>query len=170
MSDAQRPADGGRALPDFDLELTDGTRLTRDGLAGKRTLLYFYPKDNTPGCTIEGRDFSRLLDEFRGTGVDVLGVSPDSVKSHQKFTESCDLSVPLISDPDRLLCEALDVWVQKSMMGKKYMGVERSTFLVGPDGRVEKSWREVKAQGHAEEVLAELRARTQDGGGGPEAG
>lgn len=145
-------------IPDFDLALGGGKRLRSDDLIGRRTVLYFYPKDDTPGCTIEGNEFTRLYPEFEERGVGVFGVSPDSVKSHDRFTEKCSLGIPLISDPDRVLIDALDLWKEKHYMGRSYMGVERSTFLIGPDGAVEREWREVKAPGHAAEVLATVSA------------
>ena len=145
------------ALPEFDLELGDGGRLRRDDLLGRRTVLYFYPKDDTPGCTIEGREFTALLDDFRAAGVDVYGVSPDSPRSHARFAAKCDLGIPLISDPDKVLIGGLGLWVEKSMYGRTYNGVERSTFLVGEQGTVEREWRAVKAGGHAAEVLEAAR-------------
>jgi peroxiredoxin Q/BCP len=146
----------GDALPEFDLATGGGGRLRSADLAGRRTVLYFYPKDDTSGCTLEAREFTALLPEFEKRGVAVYGVSPDSGKSHDRFVAKCGIGFPLISDPDRALCEAFGVWVEKSMYGRKYMGVERSTFLVGADGRVEKAWRKVKPSGHAAEVLAAL--------------
>jgi thioredoxin-dependent peroxiredoxin len=141
------------ALPEFDLELSAGRRLRRDDLLGRRTVLYFYPKDDTPGCTLEGREFTALLDDFRGAGIDVYGVSPDSAKSHDRFAAKCELGFPLISDPDHVLIGALDLWVDKSMYGRSYKGVERSTFLVGAAAEIEQEWRAVKPAGHAAAVL-----------------
>jgi len=146
----------GDALPKFDLATSGGGRLASANLKGKRAVLYFYPKDDTTGCTLEAREFTRLLPEFAKKGVAVYGISPDSEKSHDRFTAKCEIGFPLISDPDRALCEAFGVWVEKSMYGRKYMGVERSTFLVGDDGRIEQAWRKVKPSGHAAEVLAAL--------------
>jgi thioredoxin-dependent peroxiredoxin len=146
------------ALPDFDLELGGGKRLRRDDLLGRRTLLYFYPKDDTPGCTVEGREFTALLGDFRAAGIDVYGVSPDSVRSHERFADKCDLGVPLISDPDRVLIDGLGLWVEKSRYGRTYHGVQRSTFLVGATGDVEKEWRAVTAGGHAAAVLEASRS------------
>src|SRR5438445_225594 len=105
-------------LPDFDLEISDGKRLRNEDLRGRRTVLYFYPKDNTPGCTVEAHEFTKLHDAFKKKGVEVYGVSPDSMESHAKFTKKCEIGVPLISDPDRVLCQAFDVWKEKSMMGR----------------------------------------------------
>jgi peroxiredoxin Q/BCP len=146
------------ALPDFDLELGGGKRLRRDDLLGRRTLLYFYAKDDTTGCTLEGREFTALLGDFRAAGIDVYGVSPDSVRSHDRFAAKCDLGIPLISDPDRVLIDALGLWVEKSRYGRTYRGVERSTFLVGATGDVEKEWRAVTAGGHAAAVLEASRS------------
>lgn len=146
----------GDKLPDFDLPTSGGGRLGAGDLAGRRTVLYAYPKDDTTGCTVEAREFTALLPQFAAQGVQVIGLSPDSAKSHDRFVAKCDIGFPLLSDPDRELCTALGVWVEKSMYGRKYMGVERSTFLVGPDGRIEREWRKVKAGGHAAEVLAAL--------------
>lgn len=146
----------GKAVPNFDLATSDGGRLSSKQLRGKRTVLYFYPKDDTSGCTLEAREFTSLLAQFRRKGVDVFGVSPDSAASHDRFTTKCGIGFPLVSDPDRALCSAMGVWVEKSMYGRKYMGVERSTFLIGSDGKVEREWRKVKPAGHAREVLASL--------------
>jgi peroxiredoxin Q/BCP len=141
------------ALPDFELALSGGRRLRREDLMGRRSVLYFYPKDDTPGCTLEGREFTALLDDFRAAGIDVYGVSPDSATSHDRFAAKCELGIPLISDPDHVLIAALDLWVDKSMYGRTYKGVERSTFLVGPSAEIEQEWRAVKPAGHAAAVL-----------------
>lgn len=146
----------GTTLPEFDLPTGGGGRVTRADLASGRTVLYLYPKDDTPGCTIEAHEFSALLPEFEARGVRVYGVSPDSAKSHDRFSAKCELSVPLIADADKVLIGALGSWVEKSMYGRTYMGVERSTFVIGPEGTVEREWRQVKARGHAAEVLAAL--------------
>lgn len=146
----------GDALPDFDLETGGGGRLRSGDLRGRRTVLYFYPKDDTSGCTLEAREFTALAGEFAERGVSVYGVSPDPPRSHDRFTAKCDIGFPLVSDPERELCAAMGVWVEKSMYGRHYMGVERSTFLIGPDGRVERQWRRVKVPGHAAEVLASV--------------
>ncbi len=146
----------GDTLPTFDLATGGGGRLRSADLSGRRTVVYFYPKDDTTGCTMEAREFTKLLPQFEKRGVQVVGVSPDSEKAHDRFAAKCDIPFPLISDPDKSLCEAFGVWVEKAMYGRRYMGVERSTFLVGADGRVERAWRKVKASGHAAEVLAAL--------------
>jgi thioredoxin-dependent peroxiredoxin len=150
------PVRTGDPLPQFDLATGGGGRLSTADLRGDRTVLYFYPKDDTTGCTLEAREFTARLPEFAKRGVRVVGVSPDPERAHDRFAAKCGIAFPLISDPDRSLCEAFGVWVQKSMYGRQYMGVERSTFLVGADGRVEREWRKVKAGGHAAEVLAAL--------------
>jgi len=144
----------GDALPEFDLETGGGGRLGPDRLRGRRTVLYFYPKDDTSGCTLEAREFTTLLGEFAERGVAVVGVSPDTRLSHDRFAAKCSIGFPLISDPDKVLCQAMGVWVEKSMYGRIYMGVERSTFLIGADGRLEREWRKVRPGGHAAEVLA----------------
>ena len=116
-------------------------------------MLYFYPKDDTSGCTREAQDFTALAGEFAAAGVKVVGVSRDPMKKHEKFIAKYGLAVPLASDEDGAISDAFGTWVQKSMYGRKYMGMERSTFLIGADGRVLKAWRKVKVPGHAEEVL-----------------
>ena len=151
-------ADDGDKAPDFELPTDGGETLKLSGLKGKPVVLYFYPKDDTSGCTAEAKDFSRLAPQFRKAGVEVIGVSPDSVASHQKFRKKYDLAVRLAADADKAVATAYGVWVEKSMYGRKYMGVERSTFLVDRKGRIAKSWRKVKVPGHADEVLATVKA------------
>ena len=151
------PQDGDKA-PDFTLPTESGEALRLAKLKGKTVVLYFYPKDDTSGCTAEAKDFSRLAPEFRKAGAEVIGVSPDSVESHAKFRNKHDLAVRLATDADKAVANAYGVWVEKSMYGRKYMGVERSTFLIDKAGRIAKSWRKVKVPGHAEEVLAAAKA------------
>lgn len=146
--------EAGQPFPEFSLPDQDGKTWTNADLAGQLTIVYFYPKDDTSGCTAEACEFRDLLPKF--TGARVIGVSPDSVKSHRKFVDKYALTFTLLADEDHALADACGVWVEKSMYGKKYMGVERTTFLVGPDGKVTKVWNKVKPQGHAEEVLAAL--------------
>jgi peroxiredoxin Q/BCP len=148
--------DGDKA-PDFKLPTDDGETLGPSSLKGKTVVLYFYPKDDTSGCTAQAKDFSRLAPDFRKAGVEVIGVSPDSVQSHQKFRKKHDLAIKLAAEADNAVATAYGVWVEKSMYGRKYMGVERSTFLIDGKGRVAKIWRKVKVPGHAEEVLAAAR-------------
>jgi peroxiredoxin Q/BCP len=149
--------DGDKA-PDFDLPTESGDNVKLSRLKGKPVVLYFYPKDDTSGCTLEAKEFTRLAKDFRKAGVEVIGVSPDSVESHQKFHKKYDLSVRLAADADKEVANAYGVWAEKSMYGRKYMGVERSTFLIDNQGRIARSWRKVKVPGHAEEVLAAARA------------
>ncbi|HEL3749066.1 TPA: peroxiredoxin [Stenotrophomonas maltophilia] len=140
------------------LALSGGEHTTLGDLAGQWLVLYFYPKDSTPGCTTEGIDFNSLLPEFRKAGATVLGVSRDSVKSHDNFCAKQGFAFPLVSDGDEALCNAFDVIRMKNMYGKQVRGIERSTFLISPDSRIAQSWRKVKVAGHADAVLAELKA------------
>ena len=149
--------DGDKA-PDFELPTDAGEALKLSRLEGKPVVLYFYPKDDTSGCTAEAKDFSKLAPDFRRAGVEVIGVSPDSVASHAKFRKKYDLAVGLAADTDKAVANAYGVWVEKSMYGRKYMGVERSTFLIDAKGHIAKSWRKVKVPGHAAEVLAAAKA------------
>jgi peroxiredoxin Q/BCP len=144
----------GDAFPAFSLNDQDGNVVTNADLHGKRTVVYFYPKDDTPGCTVEACEFRDLAPTY--SGARVIGVSPDSPKSHTKFIGKFNLNFTLLADVDHKLAEACDVWVEKSMYGKKYMGVERSTVLLDEDGKVIKIWRKVKAEGHAQEVASAL--------------
>ena len=143
----------GARLPDFDLETSDGSRVTNQDLQGRRTVLYFYPKDDTPGCTLEGQEFTSLSSAFAEAGVAVYGISPDTAKMHQRFISKCGLGIPLISDPQRRLIDSQGLWVEKKFMGRQYMGVARTTLLIGPDGTIVREWRDVKPSGHAAEVL-----------------
>lgn len=146
----------GAPAPDFKLETVDGPVSLAD-FAGKTLVLYFYPKNDTGGCTKEAQAFTALLPEFARAGVAVIGVSKDSVASHRKFIAKYDLAVTLGSDPQGAVVEAYGSWVEKSLYGRKYMGIDRSTFLVR-DGRVARIWRKVKVAGHAEQVLEAVRA------------
>ncbi|MDQ2702146.1 MAG: peroxiredoxin [Pseudomonadota bacterium] len=138
------------------LALSGGDVATLDGYSGKWLVLYFYPKDSTPGCTNEGLDFNALLPEFRKHGAEVLGVSRDSVKSHDNFRAKQAFAFPLASDPDERLCKAFDVIKPKKLYGREFIGVERSTFLIDPDGVLRAEWRKVKVPGHAQDVLDTL--------------
>ena len=146
----------GAAAPDFQLETADGPVRLAD-FKGKTVVLYFYPKDDTSGCTREAQDFTALAPEFAKAGATVLGVSKDSVKSHQKFAGKYDLGVALGSDPEGQVIERYGSWVEKSLYGRKYMGIDRSTFLIR-DGRIARIWRKVKVPGHAQQVLDAVRA------------
>jgi thioredoxin-dependent peroxiredoxin len=147
----------GQEAPDFELPKGEGESLKLSSLRGRPVVLYFYPKDDTSGCTAEAIDFSRLRPEFDKAGAAVIGISPDSLKSHDKFRARHKLSVDLAADEEKQVVQAWGVWGEKSMYGRKYMGVERSTFLIGRDGRVARVWRKVTVPGHAEEVLQAVR-------------
>ena len=142
----------GDKAPGVSVTASDGSKLNLAG-PGQPLVLYFYPKDDTSGCTREAQDFTALADDFRKAGVKVVGVSRDPMKSHEKFIGKYGLTVPLISDEDGRISDAFGTWVEKSMYGRKYMGMERATYLIGADGRVLKEWRKVKVPKHAEEVL-----------------
>ena len=143
----------GDMAPDFSLPRNGGGTVSLSDFAGKPVILYFYPKDDTSGCTTEAVDFSGLKEEFAKLGATVIGVSPDSVKSHDKFAAKHNLSVVLAADEEHQALEAYGVWKEKSMYGKTYMGVERSTFLIDKSGKIAEVWRKVKVPGHAEAVL-----------------
>lgn len=148
----------GDKAPVFSLPGNGGATLTLADFSNKKVVLFFYPKASTSGCTIEAKDFSRLKDEFEKAGAVVIGLSPDPVKTLDKFVDKSELSVSLASDTEKTLLEAYGVWVEKSMYGRKYMGVERSTFLIDGKGHIAKVWRKVSVSGHADEVLAAVRA------------
>lgn len=145
-------------VPDFELPTDDGEIFRLSALAGTPVVLFFYPKDDTTGCTAEAKDFTRLAADFRSAGVAVIGVSPDSIKKHQKFRAKHGLDVRLAADEGHAVAERFGLWVEKSMYGRTYMGIERSTFLIDPRGRVAEMWRKVRVPGHAEAVLAAARA------------
>ena len=142
----------GDKVPAMKTKLSDGTELDLSAPGGP-LVLYFYPKDDTSGCTREAQDFTELAGAFAKAGVKVVGVSRDPMKRHDKFIAKYELKLPLASDEDGAISDAFGTWVEKSMYGRKYMGMERSTFLIGGDGRVLRAWRKVKVPGHAEEVL-----------------
>lgn len=143
--------------PDFDLPDSQGKRLALGSLKGRSVVVYFYPKDDTEGCTIEAKEFSERMEEFESAGVVVIGVSPDSPKSHEKFRCKHELAVRLVSDEDKLAADAYGVWIEKSMYGRKFMGVERSTFLIAADGTIARIWRKVSPKGHAADVLGVVK-------------
>jgi peroxiredoxin Q/BCP len=147
----------GDPAPPFCLKDSEGNEVCLKDFEGKWVVLYFYPKDNTPGCTLEAIDFTKNLEDFEKLGATVLGVSPDSEESHKKFCEKHGLKVTLLSDKDHKVLEAYGVWKLKKRYGREYYGVERSTFLISPDGRVAHLWRNVKVKRHVEEVLKKLR-------------
>ncbi len=150
--------EAGDAAPDFNLAADEEKRIGLQDYRGKTLVLYFYPKDDTSGCTAEAIAFNGLRKEFAKAGAAILGVSPDSTKSHAKFKNKHELGIDLGADGEKTVATAYGVWVEKSMYGRKYMGVERSTFLIGPDGRIVRVWRKVKVPGHAEQALAAVRA------------
>ena len=150
---------GDKAL-DFTATRDGGETISLSDFAGKWVILYFYPKDDTPGCTKEAIAFTELADEFRSAGAVVLGVSRDSVRKHDNFRKKHGLDVVLVSDDSGSITEDYGVWIEKSMYGRKYMGIERATFLIGKDGSIERTWRKVKVPGHAAEVLSEVQSRT----------
>ena len=146
----------GDRAPDFTSQDQDGNPVSLQDYSDCWLVLYFYPKDNTPGCTTEAKDFTAYREQFNELGADILGVSPDSEKSHCKFIDKQDLSIKLLSDPDNKVIEAYKVWRLKKFMGKEYMGVVRSTFLISPDGKIVQIWDKVRVKAHAEKVLSEL--------------
>ncbi|MCB1485237.1 MAG: thioredoxin-dependent thiol peroxidase [Hyphomicrobiaceae bacterium] len=150
-------AEGGKA-PDFKLPDDSGKTVQLSKFKGRPVVVYFYPKDDTSGCTAEAKDFSCLIDDFAKAGAEIIGISPDSAAKHAKFKTKHDLALRLAADEEKATCQAYGVWVEKSMYGRKYMGVERSTFLVDKAGKLARIWRKVKVPGHAEEVLEAVKA------------
>lgn len=148
-----------QSAPAFAAPQTDGSILKLADFAGQWLVLYFYPKDNTPGCTTEAKDFTMHRSEFQALGAQVVGVSPDSLKSHVKFTAKHELAIALLSDPDHALAEAYGVWGLKKFMGKEYMGIIRSTFLINPEQAIAQVWTKVRTKGHAAAVLEALKAQ-----------
>ncbi len=147
----------GDTAPEFSLPDGGGGTVTLAGLRGKKVVLYFYPKDLTPGCTQEACDFRDRHTELRDAGAVLLGISPDSTSSHQKFSAKYSLTFPLLSDTDSVVATAYGVWKEKSMYGKTYMGIERTTFLIDEAGKIARIWPKVKVAGHGDEVLAAVR-------------
>ncbi len=147
-----------RAAPDFTLPADDGNKVTLSALSPAPVVLFFYPRDNTSGCTKEAVAFSLLKPEFDAIGAHVFGISKDSLASHEKFRAKQNLAVTLLSDQDEQVCEAYGVWQEKKMYGKTFLGIVRSTFLIDAAGQIVREWRKVKVDGHAEEVLAAVRA------------
>ena len=147
-----------RVVADFKADATGDQQIRLKDLRGKNVVLYFYPKDSTPGCTTEGRNFSALHSKFKRAKTIILGVSRDSIASHEKFKEKQGFPFDLLSDPDERLCKQFDVIHEKSLYGRKFMGVVRSTFLIDTEGKLRQEWRKVKVKGHAEEVLEAVKA------------
>ena len=150
--------DVGDTMPDIALETPDGGSVRPSDFRGRKLVLFFYPKDDTPGCTVENKDFSALLQEFEATGTAVLGVSKDPPAKHAKFAAKHGLSVPLATDADSGLSDALGVWGEKSLYGRLFLGMHRTTYLVDAEGRIARVWRKVKVKGHAAEVLEAAKA------------
>ena len=148
----------GKKAPAFSMPTDGGGSTSLKGLKGQMVVLYFYPKDSTPGCTIEACDFRDLMADFSKIDATIIGVSKDSVKRHDNFKSKYELPFALASDAESDVCERYGVWVEKSMYGRKYMGIERATFLIDAKGTVRKVWRKVKVKGHADEVLAAIQA------------
>jgi peroxiredoxin Q/BCP len=146
-----------KVVPDFTCAATGGKTVQLKSLRGKKVVLYFYPKDSTPGCTTEGQDFRDLHADFKRAATVILGVSRDSLASHEKFKEKLKLPFDLLADPDEKLCRDFDVIRAKSLYGRKFMGIERSTFLIDEKGKLREEWRKVKVKGHAEAVLGAVK-------------
>lgn len=147
-----------KPVADFSLPATGGRDISLSGLRGRKVVVYFYPKDNTPGCTQEGQDFRDLHGEFQASGGEILGISRDSVRSHENFSAKYEFPFPLLSDADEEACRLFDVIREKKMYGKTHLGVERSTFLIDGEGVLRREWRGVKVKGHAAAVLDALKA------------
>ncbi|WP_341246593.1 thioredoxin-dependent thiol peroxidase [Nereida ignava] len=154
----QKELNIGDTAPAFTLPRDGGEQVSLNDYAGQAVVLYFYPRDDTPGCTKEAIGFTEMAAEFAAANTVVIGASKDSVKKHDKFREKHSLGVVLVSDEESDLCETYGVWVEKNMYGKTYLGIERATFLIGPDGKIAQIWRKVKVPGHVEAVLEAARA------------
>ncbi len=145
--------------PNFCLKNQNNKHICLQDLAGKWVVLYFYPKDNTPGCTLEAKNFTQSSKEFSKLNATIVGISPDSVDSHKGFEEKHDIGITLLSDPDHQALNDYDVWKPKKLYGREFLGVQRSTFLIDPDGRIVQQWRKVKVQGHTKEVIETIKER-----------
>lgn len=150
----------GDMAPDFDLPSDDGQSISLKAFRGQSVVVYFYPKDDTEACTLEAQEFSALNRDFKGAGAVIIGISPDSPRRHHNFKCKYELDLRLASDQEKTTAVAYGVWVEKSMYGRKFMGVERATFLISPNGRIARIWRKVSAKGHAAEVLAALENKS----------
>ncbi len=146
----------GDMAPEFNLPASGSNKVRIKDFKGKKLVIYFYPKDDTPGCTIEAKEFRDIIEDFSKKNTVILGVSKDSCASHDKFISKYNLPFTLISDEDAIMCKNYGVWIEKSMYGKKYMGIDRTTFLLDEEGKIIKIWRKVKPDGHAREVLEEI--------------
>lgn len=150
------PLKAGDKAPVFELLDQDNEKVNLANFAGKWLIVYFYPKDNTPGCTIQAKDFTCLQEQYAKLGVQIIGISKDSVESHQKFIIKQELSLRLLSDPELIVMNAYKVWREKKLYGKSFLGVIRSTFLIDPAGAINEAWYNVRAKGHAERILAKV--------------
>ena len=150
----------GKKCPKFSSECTSGLSLSNNDFEGKNFIIYFYPKDSTPGCTTEGQEFRDNYKSFKKLNTEILGVSRDSIKSHENFKSKQSFPFELLSDPDEKVCNAFDVMKLKSMYGREYMGVDRSTFIIDSSGKIQKEWRGVKVKGHVQEVLEAVKEMT----------
>ncbi|HCD17405.1 MAG: thioredoxin-dependent thiol peroxidase [Rhizobiales bacterium TMED83] len=148
-----RSLEVGSKAPDFSCAADGDRQISLADYAGKKLVIYFYPKDDTPGCTTEAIEFTAKRDAFAAANTEIVGVSADSVEKHEKFITKHSLGVTLLSDPDQKMLDAYGVWVEKNMYGKKYMGIERATFVVGEDGKILHVWRKVRVKGHVDAVL-----------------
>ena len=147
----------GKKCPSFNAECTSNLKLSNKYFIGKNLVIYFYPKDSTPGCTTEGQNFRDNFETFKKLNTEIIGVSRESIKSHENFKSKQSFQFELLSDPDEKVCKAFDVMKLKSMYGRQYIGIDRSTFLIGTDGKVIKEWRSVKVPGHVDEVLETIK-------------
>ena len=147
----------GKKCPNFNGECTNNKTFSNKDFIGKNLIIYFYPKDSTPGCTSEGQDFRDKYKEFKKLKTEILGVSRESIKSHENFKSKQSFPFELLSDPDEKMCKSFDVMKMKSMYGREYMGVDRSTFLISAESKVIREWRSVKVKGHVDEVLEEVK-------------
>lgn len=152
----------GDKAPDFTLPSSDGESVKLSSLRGQPVILYFYPKDDTSGCTKEACEFNECLSALNRVQTKIFGISKDSLKSHAKFIEKYGLKFPLLTDEDGAVCEKYGVWIEKSMYGKKYMGIDRSTFFIDPAGHIAEIWRKVKVEGHVDEVIATAKAAAKN--------
>jgi len=158
QKEIRMPLSVGDVAPDFTVPSTDGSIVSLSSLKGSNLVLYFYPKDDTSGCTAEACSFRDNIARVQSHGAKLFGISPDGVKSHKKFTDKYELNFPLLADEDHAVAELYGVWVEKSMYGRKYMGIERTTFVIGADGTIKAIFHKVKEPGHTEEVLKALDA------------
>jgi peroxiredoxin Q/BCP len=163
MNGEGKMVEAGYDAPSFCLPDQDGREVCLEEFSGRWVVLYFYPKDNTTGCTKEALDFTQSLEDFRDLGAEVLGISPDSPKSHQKFREKHGIEVRLLSDPDHRVLEAYGAWGAKKMYGKEYQGVLRSTAIIDPEGKIARIWKKVRVKGHVEGVKGELKSLISEG-------